>query len=204
MTETIRQAKRILREQTLQDIRNLNPAYAAGAGRRIVDHVLSLPAYRDAGTVFCYVGMGHEINTAPLLTRILSDGKRLAVPVCVARSRMEARQIFSMEELHTSNYGIREPALTAPLVTPEEIDFAVIPCITCSRSGERLGHGGGYYDIYFEHYQSIPSVMLCREKVLRDTIPLEAHDIRFGTVVTEDGVFHDGLMLQTGDQPACI
>ena len=194
MTTEIREKKRKLREETLRDIAGLDPIYAATAGSQLLAHLTELETYRKAGTVFCYVGMGHEINTAPLLRRVLYDGKRLAVPLCVAKGRMEARQINAMEELMTGWHGIREPAISSPLVRPEEIDFAVIPCICCSYDGKRLGQGGGFYDIYFADYPSIPSAMLCREQVIREQIPTEPHDINFDTVITEKGVYVKGKL----------
>ena len=43
-----------------------------------------------------------------------------------------------------------EPVPEARLIRPEEIDLAVIPCLSCDGKGRRLGKGGGYYDRYLE------------------------------------------------------
>ena len=73
--------------------------------------------------------------------------------------------------------------------SPEQIDLAVIPCVTCSHTGERLGHGGGYYDRYFARSPEIFSVMICREEMICENIPRQPHDLIFPVVVTEAGVF---------------
>ena len=185
-------SKKELRRQTLARIAALDPAYTRSADRIIIQNLLALPEYGKAACVFCFVGTGHEISTAPFLERVLSDGKILCVPLCTGKRAMEARRITSLSQLRRGFYGLLEPDSegTVP-VAPEQIDLAIIPCVTCSRGGERLGHGGGYYDTYFSQNRAIPSVMICREQILRDDIPREAHDLIFPVVVTEGGIFRN-------------
>ena len=59
---------------------------------------------------------------------------------------MELRQIDAMSRLVPGAYGIPEPTRETPLIGTDEVDFAVIPCLSCSHSGLRLGKGGGFYD----------------------------------------------------------
>ena len=190
MNHPLTDSKKQLRKQIQEKIRRLDAAYTAEADARIVRNLLSLPEYRAAGTVFCFVGTDHEINTVPFLRQALDDGKTLCVPLCVGKRTMEARQITSLSQLKTGFYGISEPDPdTSPKVDPRSIGFAVIPCVTCSRSGDRLGHGGGYYDVFFSLCPDIPSAMICREAVMCEDIPREAHDLAFPVVVTEAGVY---------------
>ena len=74
------------------------------------------------------------------------------------------------------------------LIQPEAIDFAFIPCISCDRSGRRLGHGGGYYDRYLEKTHCVKAA-LCREELLVDEIPVEEHDLRMDFVISEKGCY---------------
>ena len=192
MNHPVKDSKKQLRKQIQEKIRRLDAAYTAEADARITGHLLSLPEYRRAKTVFCFVGTDHEINTLPFLRQVLDDGKTLCVPLCVGKRTMEARQITSLCQLRTGSYGISEPDPDfCPAVDPHSIDLAVIPCVTCSRSGDRLGHGGGYYDVFFSSFPDIPSVMICREAVMCEDIPGEDHDLAFPLVITEDGVYRD-------------
>ncbi|WP_287227991.1 5-formyltetrahydrofolate cyclo-ligase [Oscillibacter sp.] len=122
---------------------------------------MALPEYRSAGAVFCFVSAGREIDTRPILEQTLADGKMLCVPLCVADGIMELRAIRNLEELFPGAYGILEPPADSPALSPDQIDLAVIPCVTCSREGRRLGRGGGYYDRFLAHYRGA-AVLLCR------------------------------------------
>ena len=190
LPQTIKEQKKALRTETLRKIALLDPADAKEADKTIIRYVLSLPEYRKAASVFCFVGTAHEINTLPLLSRILSDGKQLAVPLCLPDRQMQARQIFSVDELKPGAYGILEPGEDAPCLLAEQIDLAVIPCLTCSHSGKRLGHGGGYYDRFFQKANGkLPAVMICRELLVCEDIPQQPHDLTFPLVVTDAGIF---------------
>ncbi|WP_419574139.1 5-formyltetrahydrofolate cyclo-ligase, partial [Ruminococcus sp.] len=113
--------------------------------------IKSLAEYKNADTIFCYVSTEKEINTIPLLQEILDSGKRLGVPKCTGKGIMDAYEIQNLEQLKIGSYGILEPGEECDIILdPTEIQFAIIPCISCNRKGERLGHGGGYYDRYLE------------------------------------------------------
>lgn len=150
--------------------------------------ILELPEYKEAKTVFCFVGAGAEFDTTAILEDALAGGKTLAVPLCVGRSLMEARQIKSLKELvREGSFGIREPIGTTPPVDPAQIDFAVIPCLACDRRGFRLGHGGGYYDRYLEK-TTFKTALLCRADRVVDRLPAEAWDMPVPIIVTEEEV----------------
>ena len=170
---------------------NLSERYMRSADESIMRHLMALPEYRDAGTVFCFVGVRREINTLPLLEDALKSGKTLCVPLCVEKGVMDTRRITSLDQLQPGKYGLLEPAADAPHMDVDDIDFAVIPCTTCNHSGQRLGKGGGYYDRFLSLYRG-GTVMLCREKLIRDEIPVEPHDYPIPWVLTERGLYEDG------------
>ena len=171
--------------------RTLPAAYKRESGAAIARHVLSLPEYQAAGTVFCFVGIAREIDTTPILEDALAAGKRLCVPLCVGEGIMELRQVTSLDQLSPGAYGIPEPPAKSPAVGPDGVDFAVLPCLSCSHDGRRLGQGGGYYDRFLAAYPG-GAVLVCRERLTREDIPLEPHDCPVPWVVTELGLWEDG------------
>ena len=175
----------------------LTPEYREKSSRAIIRRLLSMPEYQEAQTVFCFAGTDHEIDTRPILADVLSSGKTLCVPLCTAPGVMELRQIRSFEELVPGAYGILEPPMTAPLTDPDDVDLAILPCLTCNHLGQRLGQGGGYYDRFLSNYRG-GTVLLCREKLIREEIPLEPHDYPIPWVLTEVGLYEDGTPARLG------
>lgn len=172
--------------------RQLSDRYRQESDRAIAAHLLAMPEYQAAGTIFCFVGTSREIDTHPILEDALAAGKRLCVPLCTTPGIMELRQITSLSQLSPGAYGIPEPPADAPVISIDETDFAILPCLTCNHLGHRLGQGAGYYDRFLAHYRS-GTVLLCREKLIREEIPLEPHDYPVPWVLTERGLYEDGI-----------
>ena len=135
-----------LRKEIANTIKALPVGYLRRAGAGIGERLASLPEYRAAKTVLAFASTAAEPDIWPFLRRALADGKSLALPVCVASGVMVFRAVTDLDALAPGKYGIPEPPAESALVPPEAIDFTVIPCVTCDKAGDRLGHGGGYYD----------------------------------------------------------
>lgn len=119
--------KQRLREELLEKRKFLSGAYYQMADERICMLAAELPEFQQAEVVFCYVGMEGEINTRPLLEKVLAEGKRLGVPRCEKKGVMQVYEIHSLQDLAPGTFGILEPAPGAGLIRPEEIDLAVDP-----------------------------------------------------------------------------
>lgn len=189
---TGKEEKQRLRQAVRAAARELSEGYKARSSAAICGHLSAMPEYLAADTVFCFVGTAHEIDTAPFLQDALRSGKRLCVPLCVDTGLMELRRITGLDQLRAGAYGIPEPSPDAPPVPMDEVDFAVIPCLTCDHAGRRLGQGGGYYDRFLSKYRSA-AVLVCRELLIREEIPTEPHDCFIPWVLTERGLYEDGI-----------
>lgn len=185
--EAIFAEKKALRRRMLAARRALSEEARTLLSSKIAVHLLSLPELRNARCVFAYAAMPDEVQTAGLLAALLSAGRRVALPWVTGRRRMEAVELPSMEALSCGAYGIptvREDERR--VLSPEEIDCALVPGVAFSPEGCRLGMGGGYYDAFLPRMRRdaarIAPAFSCQ---LAETIPCLPEDEGVGAVVTE-------------------
>lgn len=190
MGDEIRERKAREREEVAELRRGLSEEYCRSADAEISSRILQHPYFQQADTIFCYISVEKEPDTKLLLESAWQMGKRVSVPRCIPgrERRMEAVEIRSFQDLGAGVLGIPEPKPGLPPVEKEEIDLALIPCISADRSGRRLGHGAGYYDRFLEG-QRMHRFCLCYEKLLLDKISVDNHDILMERVFSEDGVY---------------
>ncbi|MCL2493499.1 MAG: 5-formyltetrahydrofolate cyclo-ligase [Clostridiales bacterium] len=163
------------------------------ASDAIIQRVLALPEYKKAQTIYCFVGVGWEVDTRPLLEDALAAGKAVCVPRCEADGRMAAHRIESVDDLQaTGLFGLPEPCENCEIVPFEAIDFAVIPCLCADKNGMRLGRGGGYYDRFMSVFPGT-SATVCYSAALQKQVPTETHDKQIDCVVTENEIYRAGI-----------
>jgi 5-formyltetrahydrofolate cyclo-ligase len=185
MTNSIKQEKNKLRKNAKSKISLLSKEHCQKVNEIICNKVINLPEYSQAKTIFCYVGTIDEINTLPILKHALENGKALAVPKCTDKGMMEAYQINSLEELEPGKYGILEPVSTCFVIEPANIELVIVPCLACTKDGNRLGSGGGYYDRYLKRVDC-NKIALCRSELIVETLPVGKHDVKMDKVITDE------------------
>ena len=191
--DTIQRQKDILRRELAKAERALTPAEKNASDAAILHHVVNTTVYHRARTVFAFVGRGDEIDTLPLLRRVLADGKRLCVPRCLPGNdgRMELVEITSLNDLQPGRYGILEPCGGRTIAALEPGALALIPCLAVDKQGVRLGRGAGYYDRFLTRFgQTGPKLLLCPEALVFPALPTDEWDVPFtpGEILTENGV----------------
>ena len=184
----IAEQKQALRAAVRARSRDLDAAYQQTASAAICHHLMAQSAYQTAAVVLAFVGTKREVDTETLLRGVWADGKTLCVPRCRDDHLIDLCAIRSYDDLEAGTYGILEPKAGCPFVAAQDVDFAVIPCVTFDRGGSRLGQGGGYYDRFLPQL-TCPTFLVCREKLVVEHVPCEAHDRRCDYLVTENGVF---------------
>lgn len=145
--------------------------------------VLSIDHVQQAGSVFVYVSSGSEVRTHELIAALLKQGKRVAVPrVMPEPGLMRPIVIHALDDFAPGRFGIPEPTTHEPLEqTP---DVTIVPGLTFTRTGSRLGQGGGYYDRYLQQHPATYKVGVCFNEQLARSLPINDHDIHMDEVVT--------------------
>ena len=196
----IEEEKAKLREELKRRAEELSEEEIAAGDRAIEDAVLSSELWRKARSVFLYISVNREPSTRSLLSRAFEEGKTVCAPKCRPRSpdgsrRMLAVRLRSEDDLVPGAFSIpeprRDPEAPPEIFSPDQIDLALVPCVSVTKSGVRLGHGAGYYDRFLS--AGAPgkpvTLCLCRSVLLSDRLPAGPHDIPAEYIATEEGIF---------------
>lgn len=190
------QIKNMQREEARDRYKKLEREYIDLASLEIAKALFDMRWYKEARTIFCYMSTEREVQTDKIINQAISDGKRIAIPRCLGNGIMESRIYFENGRtypLESGTLGIREPKIESPLLDSSEIDLAIIPCLSCDKEGNRLGHGAGYYDRFLsgEAGTKIKKVCLCFSELLADYIYTERNDIKMNRVITEENTYYE-------------
>ncbi len=116
--------------------------------------------------------------------------KRIVLPkVDEINHRLILYRIKKLERIKTGFMGIPEPALPEKrIINVKDIDLIIVPGIAFDYSGNRLGYGGGFYDILLSNViKKVTIVALAFEEQLLRSIPSESHDIKVDIIITDKG-----------------
>jgi len=176
--------KQELRRILAQRARLLTEAERAEAGRAMACVVRRLPPWKAARTVLLFWSLPTEPDTSPLIRLALEESKTVLLPRCVSPEDMEAVPYTRDTELKPGPFGIPFPEGAA---FPGSPDLVLVPCVSASPEGVRLGHGAGYYDRYLSAHPG-HWICLCLARMVTPDLPAAGHDIRMPWVVTENGI----------------
>ena len=146
------------------------------------NNLFSMPEFLSAESVMLFANLPDEIDTFSLIDKCFAMGKKVYLPVINGDDMIVAEFTGEFKE---GRFGIKEPVIdtTLPTLTPNSIDFALVPGVGFSPSGYRLGRGKGYYDKFLSKYSNLYTVGICfREQFYLD-IPTEPHDIPMNKVL---------------------
>ena len=72
---------------------------------KIQENIIKLEEIRSAGTVFCFVSMKDEIDTRPIIKKLLEQGKKVGVPRCIEGNNLRVYNIRSFDDLKKGFFG---------------------------------------------------------------------------------------------------
>jgi 5-formyltetrahydrofolate cyclo-ligase len=187
LTGDLKKEKSEFRRAMLARRAAMTPDAHARANQRMLQDVTALPEYHGAQTVFLFISVADEPDTSALIEDAWRCGKQVCVPRCISLGVMQACVIRSRDDLQNGRYDIPEPKDDRPLVSPDEIDLTIVPCVCCDRDGYRLGYGGGFYDRWLEE-RTAPVVALCFGEMVVPAVPREPHDQKVDVLIS-DAIF---------------
>lgn len=200
---SLREAKRVLRDQVVQ----ARDAFPIGerlrAGMVIATAIAARPDFAAARTVLLSLSFRSEWDTRPLVAAALAAGKTVGAPRVDAASRMlEPCQVTNPElDLAPGFRGIAEPLPHCAVVTLAAIDWVLVPGVAFDARGHRIGYGGGYYDRLLPLLRhDARRVSGAFELQIVASVPAAPHDVTVDAVVTEQRTLEPRLPGASGSR----
>ncbi|MGE7657696.1 5-formyltetrahydrofolate cyclo-ligase [Bacillus altitudinis] len=183
--------KKELRLQTLAMLDQISAEEFNRYAALLHEHVLQLPAWKQAKTIALTMSRGKEIPTMPLIEKAWEEGKTVCIPTCFPRTKEMVFYEYTPEtKMKSSYFGLLEPdPLESTAVHKEAIDLIIVPGVCFDQHGYRIGYGGGYYDRYLADYHGV-TIALCLSLQQTRHIPAETHDIPVSMIVSEKGTLY--------------
>ncbi|NDD92709.1 hypothetical protein EBZ37_11540 [bacterium] len=86
--------------------------------------------------------------------------------------------------------ALLEPNDELPKIDPTRIHSVWVPGVAFSKQGERMGTGGGFYDVFLSRYPHLISIALAADFQVFDSLPGQRPDEpRMNYLVSETGIF---------------
>lgn len=183
------------RQALRQRLRAERESFAASPGidparRALAGHLIALLESLEPQSLGLYWPVRSEFNAADALR---DDSKNKAIPWALPFARRVPH------EMHYRRWDRGAPTLVdecripacegAPLVP----DVVLVPCVGFTRSGLRLGYGGGYFDRWLAAHPHVTAVGVAwaLAEVDETVFAPEPHDKPLAMIVTERGVVAD-------------
>lgn len=186
--------KKDTRKQILERRRALTAEEVRDKSQKILENFLQLfdRVHHRSIHIFLSIEKFREIDTRLFVERLqaISPEVEFAVPRVDGDSGHLTHHLYRPEQLVFSRWGIAEPPLSAPRLSPEQFDLVVVPMLAFDEQGHRLGYGAGYYDKFLALVRpDTLKVGVCFELGrLAHKLPFDHYDVKLDWIVTEEQV----------------
>ena len=171
--------RRMMRERR----KALTPEERAAASEAVC---AKLAALQFKSPIAVYLASPQEIALSPFIRKMRTTGVKVVVPRWNGET-YELAVLKGQDKVHLRKgpMGIREPA-EAEIVSPREVGAWLVPGLAFTRSGKRLGYGGGWYDrLLAETPKDAVKLGIAHAFQVVDDLPSESHDILLTGVIDD-------------------
>ena len=178
--------KKETRKLLLQKRREIPKDKKETYDKKISRQIIESDFYKKATRVLVFASTKDEFNTDFIVDACRCDGKVVYYPICIDNlGRMEFKKVDSSNDLHCGMYNILEPKSYCENYQPSENDIIIVPCLSATKDGYRIGYGKGYYDRFLKDFSGV-SICPCYDEMVSDYLPTDKFDIKINILVTQN------------------
>jgi 5-formyltetrahydrofolate cyclo-ligase len=186
---SIRLEKKRLREHYKVQRLQATPQQRMQAADAVAQQLLALPEWPSAHYVAGYWATQGELPLHSVQMRMQAP-QIWCLPLVQTDKTLKFSPWRAGDPLASNQYGIPEPdVLPTSTLDASDISIILMPLLAYTRSGARLGMGGGYYDRSFaiRHKQPAPPLLIgiAYSSQEAESLHTEAWDIKLDMLVNE-------------------
>ncbi len=143
----------------------------------------AIPGYTASRQIAAFYPLKGEPNIMPILEQLCEEG-RLLLPRVTGETTMEFYPIKSLrKDLVKGNFGIMEPREGLEPFQGE-IKVFLVPGTKFNLTGERQGHGKGYYDRFLAKYpEAYKAGIAAPKQISKEPLVQKETDIKMDQII---------------------
>lgn len=173
--------KKTLRAAIRAKKQAMTQAEIARESERLAQLLFAHPLYQNAKAIYGYLSYNEEVRTMPILQQAQKDGKRVAVPKVVGDT-MRFLWLDDLTAISGGYRGIPEPIADEP-EADDKTALVLMPGLAFTKTGDRCGYGGGFYDRFLAEEREHPTLALCYDFQIVDELPKGPYDLPVDVVL---------------------
>ncbi len=172
--------KPVIREHMIQTLKKMPIKQKQQKETVILQLLFSSQIWQTAESVGVIRSLPFEFDTAAIFAKGFEQNKRIAVP----KAQQKKLQFYHVEpttRYETSAFGVEEP------ISEQEahhLDLLIVPGLAFSKTGYRIGFGGGYYDRFLSAFDG-KTVSLVFGEQFNDQWTPDVFDIPIDKIYTD-------------------
>lgn len=178
--------KKLLRTRLLKKRKDLSRALRRQKSRKIFARLFKVPKFRKAEKIAVYFSVTPEVETRPLLARLLKNRRIFLPRVDPCKKGLVLHRVKALgRDLRKGAYSIMEPRPRCPRADASMMDLMIVPGVGFDKKGNRLGRGAGYYDRLLKKAKKVHKIGICFREQIVGKIPMTGHDVPVDQVITD-------------------
>lgn len=184
----IDEAKKSLRKKFLNLRNSLDFDTSNKLSKRISNNFFETISLNNNDVVAIYMPIAGEVDSMHLYNRLLEKGCKICLPKIIDKKKPLTFKSYSLDEKLIKNqfFKVFEPSNQNAEMIP---NILIVPLLSYDKNNNRLGYGGGFYDLTITNLKENNKNLLCVGLAysIQETanIPINKFDIALDIIINE-------------------